>query len=107
MRDLHNQDVLPERSKAERLINIFHPHDPIAYRIEPIQHENYRQFRYVIYHSCSLLLYNLFDFRPLRINDLPDTKSADETFLFYVPAADEQEDERAYLAGLQDAVPQG
>uniref|UniRef100_A0A0K0DW07 DDHD domain-containing protein n=1 Tax=Strongyloides stercoralis TaxID=6248 RepID=A0A0K0DW07_STRER len=31
--------------KVERIINIYHPMDPVAYRLEPIFHENYKFFK--------------------------------------------------------------
>lgn len=37
--------VIPEKNKVERVYNIFHPYDPVAYRLEPLFHENYRYIR--------------------------------------------------------------
>lgn len=45
MRGADYKTVLPESNKIERIYNIFHPYDPVAYRLEPLFHENYRYIR--------------------------------------------------------------
>uniref|UniRef100_A0A183CQU9 DDHD domain-containing protein n=1 Tax=Globodera pallida TaxID=36090 RepID=A0A183CQU9_GLOPA len=37
--------VIPQPDQLERIFNIFHPYDPVAYRLEPVFHENYRHVR--------------------------------------------------------------
>lgn len=45
MRGADYKTVLPKTNQIERLYNIFHPYDPVAYRLEPLFHENYRHIR--------------------------------------------------------------
>lgn len=45
MRGANYQTVLPKMDQVERIYNIFHPYDPVAYRLEPLFHENYRYIR--------------------------------------------------------------
>lgn len=45
MRGADRCPVIPNKDKVERIYNIFHPYDPIAYRLEPLFHENYRYIR--------------------------------------------------------------
>jgi len=37
--------MIADTKRVDRIYNIFHPHDPIAYRLEPIFHENYKNIR--------------------------------------------------------------
>jgi hypothetical protein len=41
----HAQSFIPEKSKCEQIVNIFHPYDPVAYRLEPLFHQNYKLIR--------------------------------------------------------------
>ncbi|KAL3087315.1 hypothetical protein niasHS_008634 [Heterodera schachtii] len=45
MRGSNFKSVIPAHDKLERIFNIFHPYDPVAYRLEPLFHENYRHIR--------------------------------------------------------------
>ncbi|KAI1728276.1 DDHD domain-containing protein [Ditylenchus destructor] len=45
MRGTDYTTVLPKKDQVERLFNIFHPYDPVAYRLEPLFHDNYRHIR--------------------------------------------------------------
>jgi len=49
----HSDSFIPEKSQCERLINIFHPYDPIAYRLEPLFHKSYKNVRPVRIFSYS------------------------------------------------------
>ncbi|KAI6211527.1 DDHD domain-containing protein [Aphelenchoides besseyi] len=44
MRGAQGQFV-PTEAECERLFNIFHPYDPVAYRLEPLFHANYKNIR--------------------------------------------------------------
>ena len=39
------RSAIPPKEQVERIFNIFHPYDPIAYRLEPLFHEKYRYVR--------------------------------------------------------------
>ncbi|KAI6190498.1 BMA-IPLA-1, isoform c [Aphelenchoides bicaudatus] len=41
----HELDFVPKKTQCERIINIFHPYDPVAYRLEPLFHKNYKLVR--------------------------------------------------------------
>ena len=45
MRGVDYKTVIPRPDQVERIFNIFHPYDPVAYRIEPMFHENYKHIR--------------------------------------------------------------
>uniref|UniRef100_A0A183CHZ1 DDHD domain-containing protein n=2 Tax=Globodera pallida TaxID=36090 RepID=A0A183CHZ1_GLOPA len=45
MRGANYKSVIPQPDQLERIFNIFHPYDPVAYRLEPVFHENYRHVR--------------------------------------------------------------
>uniref|UniRef100_A0A0K0D5F5 DDHD domain-containing protein n=1 Tax=Angiostrongylus cantonensis TaxID=6313 RepID=A0A0K0D5F5_ANGCA len=45
MRGATHTDLLPDKMNVERLFNIFHPYDPVAYRLEPLFTPEYRYIR--------------------------------------------------------------
>ncbi|KAL7077130.1 hypothetical protein ACQ4LE_004052 [Meloidogyne hapla] len=45
MRGVDYRSIVPNTAKIERMFNIFHPYDPVAYRLEPMFHENYKHIR--------------------------------------------------------------
>ncbi|VDN36142.1 unnamed protein product [Gongylonema pulchrum] len=50
---------VPESENLKRIYNIFHPYDPVAYRLEPLVHKQYRLIR-------PIKLFAAFDLRSLR-----------------------------------------
>ncbi|TMS32631.1 hypothetical protein L596_000448 [Steinernema carpocapsae] len=53
MRGVDAEDLIPEGAHVGRIINIFHPYDPVAYRIEPLFHEVYKNIRPVKLHLSA------------------------------------------------------
>jgi len=49
----HSGSFLPAPEQCERIINIFHPHDPVAYRLEPLFDESYKSVKPVKIFSYS------------------------------------------------------
>nr|CAD2124114.1 unnamed protein product [Meloidogyne enterolobii] len=45
MRGADYRSIVPDKDKIERIFNIFHPYDPVSYRLEPMFHENYKHIR--------------------------------------------------------------
>lgn len=45
MRGAGHSDLLPSAANVERVFNIFHPYDPVAYRLEPFFAPEYRHIR--------------------------------------------------------------
>jgi phospholipase DDHD1 len=41
----HEASFIPDKSQCEQIVNIFHPYDPVAYRLEPLFHQNYKLIR--------------------------------------------------------------
>lgn len=41
----HENTFVPDKSQCEQIINLFHPYDPVAYRLEPLFHSNYKLVR--------------------------------------------------------------
>jgi len=41
----HSDSFIPEKAQCERLVNIFHSHDPVAYRLEPLFDESYKNVK--------------------------------------------------------------
>ncbi|EJW85977.1 hypothetical protein WUBG_03111 [Wuchereria bancrofti] len=50
---------VPETDTLKRVYNIFHPYDPVAYRLEPLVHKQYRLIR-------PIKLFSSVDLRSLR-----------------------------------------
>ncbi|VDK78447.1 unnamed protein product [Onchocerca ochengi] len=50
---------VPETDSLKRIYNIFHPYDPVAYRLEPLMHKQYRLIR-------PIKLFSSIDLRSLR-----------------------------------------
>ncbi|KAM3718320.1 Intracellular phospholipase [Dirofilaria immitis] len=50
---------IPETNSLKRIYNIFHPYDPVAYRLEPLVHKQYRLIR-------PIKLFASVDLRSLR-----------------------------------------
>lgn len=45
MRGADYHTVVPKSENVQRIFNVFHPYDPVAYRLEPMFHENYRHIK--------------------------------------------------------------
>lgn len=45
MRGADYHTVVPRSEQVQRIFNIFHPYDPVAYRLEPMFHENYKHIK--------------------------------------------------------------
>ena len=41
----HEATFIPDKSQCEKIVNIFHPYDPVAYRLEPLFNSNYKLIR--------------------------------------------------------------
>ncbi|KAK0393926.1 hypothetical protein QR680_000473 [Steinernema hermaphroditum] len=53
MRGVEAEDLIPKGSPVGRIFNVFHPYDPVAYRIEPLFHDAYRNIRPVKLHLSA------------------------------------------------------
>uniref|UniRef100_A0A1I7YIL8 DDHD domain-containing protein n=1 Tax=Steinernema glaseri TaxID=37863 RepID=A0A1I7YIL8_9BILA len=53
MRGVEAEYLIPKGCPVGRILNIFHPYDPVAYRIEPLFHEAYRNIRPVKLHLSA------------------------------------------------------
>ncbi|KAK6735353.1 hypothetical protein RB195_018513 [Necator americanus] len=68
MRGATYSDLLPTRMNVERIFNIFHPYDPVAYRLEPLFISEYRHIRPVkLFSSNDLRARNSYDELPLEV----------------------------------------
>lgn len=45
MRGAEGRTVVPDADHVQRIFNIYHPYDPVAYRLEPLVHEIYQHLR--------------------------------------------------------------
>lgn len=69
MRGVGKDTVIPENAKVERIYNVFHPYDPVAYRLEPLFSPEYRNIRPVkIFSSHDLRGKNPYDELPLELH---------------------------------------
>uniref|UniRef100_A0A914V2M7 DDHD domain-containing protein n=1 Tax=Plectus sambesii TaxID=2011161 RepID=A0A914V2M7_9BILA len=53
MRGQEAINVIPKTEDVQRIYNIFHPADPVAYRLEPLIHADYRHIRPVKIHHFN------------------------------------------------------
>ncbi|KHJ77439.1 DDHD domain protein [Oesophagostomum dentatum] len=68
MRGATYADLLPAKMNIGRIFNIFHPYDPVAYRLEPLFIPEYRHIRPVKLFSYSdLRARNPYDDLPLEV----------------------------------------
>lgn len=69
MRGATYADLLPSKMNVERLFNIFHPYDPVAYRLEPLFTPEYRYIRPIkLFTSNDLRARNPYEELPLEIH---------------------------------------
>ncbi|MFH4979635.1 hypothetical protein AB6A40_006344 [Gnathostoma spinigerum] len=63
------REVYPESKMFDRIFNIFHPYDPVAYRLEPLRHESYRLIRAPkLYSALDPRSKDDYDIAPLEIH---------------------------------------
>ncbi|WKX96818.1 hypothetical protein Q1695_012899 [Nippostrongylus brasiliensis] len=68
MRGATHTDLLPSKMNVERIFNIFHPYDPVAYRLEPMFIPEYRHIRPVkLFSNGDLRARNSYDELPLDV----------------------------------------
>ncbi|CAJ0606780.1 unnamed protein product [Cylicocyclus nassatus] len=68
MRGATHADLLPTKMNIERIFNIFHPYDPVAYRLEPLFIPEYRHIRPVkLFSSSDLRARNPYEDIPLEV----------------------------------------
>ncbi|XP_066550956.1 phospholipase DDHD1 isoform X2 [Amia ocellicauda] len=74
------QDHILPKSICQRLFNIFHPTDPVAYRLEPLILKHYSNIAPVQIHWCNTTNPTPYDqIRPTFINPIKETTSASDT----------------------------
>uniref|UniRef100_A0A674C2D6 DDHD domain containing 1 n=1 Tax=Salmo trutta TaxID=8032 RepID=A0A674C2D6_SALTR len=74
------QDHILPRSICQRLFNIFHPTDPVAYRLEPLILKHYSNIAPAQIHWCSAIDPTPYDeIRPTFINPQKDPTSDTES----------------------------
>uniref|UniRef100_A0A8C7UGN1 DDHD domain containing 1a n=1 Tax=Oncorhynchus mykiss TaxID=8022 RepID=A0A8C7UGN1_ONCMY len=74
------QDHILPRSICQRLFNIFHPTDPVAYRLEPLILKHYSNIAPAQIHWCSAIDPTPYDeIRPTFINPQKDPMSDTES----------------------------
>lgn len=71
------QDHIMPKSICQRLFNIFHPTDPVAYRLEPLVLKHYRNIAPIQIHWCNTINPTPYDeIRPTYLNiSKDDTES--------------------------------
>lgn len=75
----HQDHILPT-SICSRLFNVFHPTDPVAYRLEPLILKHYSNVAPVQIHWCSATNSTPYDeFRPTFLNPVKDPTSDTES----------------------------
>ncbi|KAM9355891.1 phospholipase DDHD1 [Pholidichthys leucotaenia] len=75
----HQDHILPT-SICNRLLNIFHPTDPVAYRLEPLILKHYSNIAPVQIHWCSATNPTPYDeIRPTFLNPVKDPTSDTES----------------------------
>ncbi|KAK6030493.1 DDHD domain protein [Ostertagia ostertagi] len=68
MRGATHADLLPAKMNVERIFNIFHPYDPVAYRLEPMFVPEYRHIRPLkLFTSHDLRARGSYDELPLDV----------------------------------------
>lgn len=74
-----DQDHIMPKSICRRLFNIFHPTDPVAYRLEPLVLKHYSNIAPVQIHWCNTINSTPYDeIRPTYINISKDAASDTE-----------------------------
>uniref|UniRef100_A0A6Q2YD95 DDHD domain-containing protein n=1 Tax=Esox lucius TaxID=8010 RepID=A0A6Q2YD95_ESOLU len=74
------QDHILPRTICQRLFNVFHPTDPVAYRLEPLILKHYSNIAPVQIHWCSAINPTAYDeIRPTFINPQKDPTSDTES----------------------------
>ncbi|XP_015206228.1 phospholipase DDHD1 isoform X3 [Lepisosteus oculatus] len=74
------QDHILPKSICQRLFNIFHPTDPVAYRLEPLILKHYSNIAPVQIHWCNTTNPTPYDqIRPTFINPIKETTSASDS----------------------------
>ncbi|XP_057199933.1 phospholipase DDHD1 isoform X2 [Triplophysa rosa] len=74
------QDHIMPKSICPRLLNIFHPTDPVAYRLEPLVLKHYRNIAPVQIHWCNTIIPTPYDeIRPTYFNVSKDGASDTES----------------------------
>nr|XP_020469659.1 phospholipase DDHD1-like isoform X1 [Monopterus albus] len=75
----HQDHILPT-SICSRLFNVFHPTDPVAYRLEPLVLKHYSNVSPVQIHWCSATNPTPYDeIRPIFLNPVKDPTSDSES----------------------------
>ncbi|XP_039527285.1 phospholipase DDHD1-like isoform X2 [Pimephales promelas] len=75
-----DQDHIMPKSICRRLFNIFHPTDPVAYRLEPLVLKHYSNIAPVQIHWCNTINSCPYDeIRPTYINVSNDTENSPST----------------------------
>ncbi|KAG8013276.1 Phospholipase DDHD1 [Nibea albiflora] len=75
----HQDHILPT-TICSRLFNVFHPTDPVAYRLEPLLLKHYSNIAPVQIHWCSALNPTSYDeVRPTFLNPVKDPTSDTES----------------------------
>ncbi|CAM4651779.1 unnamed protein product [Leuciscus chuanchicus] len=75
-----DQDHIMPKSICQRLFNIFHPTDPVAYRLEPLVLKHYSNIAPVQIHWCNTINSSPYDeIRPTYINVSNDTENSPST----------------------------
>uniref|UniRef100_A0A0N4WST3 DDHD domain-containing protein n=1 Tax=Haemonchus placei TaxID=6290 RepID=A0A0N4WST3_HAEPC len=68
MRGATHTDLLPAKMNVERIFNIFHPYDPVAYRLEPMFIPEYRYIRPIkLFTSHDMRARGSYDELPLDV----------------------------------------
>uniref|UniRef100_A0AAX7TQ92 DDHD domain-containing protein n=1 Tax=Astatotilapia calliptera TaxID=8154 RepID=A0AAX7TQ92_ASTCA len=76
---VHQDHILPT-SICSRLFNVFHPTDPVAYRLEPLILKHYSNIAPVQIHWCSATNPTTYDeIRPTFLNPVKDPTSDTES----------------------------
>ncbi|XP_052001545.1 phospholipase DDHD1 isoform X1 [Xyrauchen texanus] len=74
------QDHIMPKSICQRFFNIFHPTDPVAYRLEPLVLKHYRNIAPVQIHWCNTISPTPYDeIRPTYLNLSKDSMSDAES----------------------------
>ncbi|XP_052475556.1 phospholipase DDHD1 isoform X1 [Carassius gibelio] len=78
--DTGDQDHIMPKSICRRLFNIFHPTDPVAYRLEPLVLKHYSNIAPVQIHWCNTVSPTPYDeVRPTYLNTSKSTASDTES----------------------------
>ncbi|CAD6199751.1 unnamed protein product [Caenorhabditis auriculariae] len=68
MRNANSSNLMPSTTNVDRIFNIFHPYDPVAYRLEPFFAPEYRHIRPLkLFSSTDLRGRASYDSLPLEV----------------------------------------